>query len=182
MKILKLGFFFFIFLLFLVPETAANTDVATAEPISPRIITVAETARTYYNIPLTEDEQDAISNICKYYNIDPLLIYQIMSVESGFDKNAISKSDDVGIMQINQRYFDYYVSMNTELYEIYNVTPTDRYNLLVNVITGCNAIKYWEKHSKTATIENILSCYNQGFNPTSTAYATKVLSTKVLKK
>lgn len=53
-------------------------------------------------IPLSKDLQVFTYNIAKDYNIPVGLIYAIMDVESDFDANAISETDDYGICQINK--------------------------------------------------------------------------------
>ena len=41
-----------------------------------------------------------VSKYSKEYNVDPLLIYAVIKVESNFDKNVVSNSNAKGVMQL----------------------------------------------------------------------------------
>lgn len=57
--------------------------------------------QTYYDISLSIDLQEYTFIQCIKYDVDPVLALAIMKTESGFNTNAVSKTDDYGIMQIN---------------------------------------------------------------------------------
>lgn len=135
--------------------------------------------KKYYEVPFTEQEQDTINEICAYYNLAPALIYKIIKVESNFNKEALSVTNDIGVMQINKKYFKSYVNEDTTLYKRYKLDSANQTDVYVNVITGCNALVYWKKHCVEQTPIHILSHYNQGFNIKSYKYAEKVLTTEL---
>lgn len=56
---------------------------------------------TYYRIPLSEDMQDEITRIANRNGLDQLTILALIEVESNFDPDNISETDDYGLMQIN---------------------------------------------------------------------------------
>lgn len=57
--------------------------------------------QTYYNINLSQDLQEYTFIQCIKYDVDPLLALAVMKTESGFNANAVSETNDYGIMQIN---------------------------------------------------------------------------------
>lgn len=57
--------------------------------------------QTYYNINLSQDLQEYTFIQCIKYDVDPVLALAIMKTESGFNANAVSETNDYGIMQIN---------------------------------------------------------------------------------
>lgn len=57
--------------------------------------------QTYYNINLSQDLQEYTFIQCIKYDVDPVLALAIMKTESGFNTDAVSETNDYGIMQIN---------------------------------------------------------------------------------
>lgn len=55
----------------------------------------------YYNINLSQDLQEYTFIQCIKYDVDPVLALAVMKTESGFNANAVSETNDYGIMQIN---------------------------------------------------------------------------------
>lgn len=51
--------------------------------------------------------ESIISSCAEEYNIDENLIYAVIKCESGFDKNAVSKADAKGLMQITEETFEW---------------------------------------------------------------------------
>lgn len=58
---------------------------------------------TYYeNIPLDRDLQIHIHKLSEKYNIPETLVYSIISIESNFNPNATSPTQDYGLLQLNK--------------------------------------------------------------------------------
>lgn len=57
---------------------------------------------TYYSIPLSDELQEYTQTLCRIYEVDYKLALAVMSVESDFRPNLISRTNDYGIMQINK--------------------------------------------------------------------------------
>lgn len=57
--------------------------------------------QTYYNINLSQDLQEYTFIQCIKYDVDPVLVLAVMKTESGFNADAVSETNDYGIMQIN---------------------------------------------------------------------------------
>lgn len=56
---------------------------------------------TYYRIPLSEDMQDEIMGIANRNGIDQLTVLALIDVESNYNPDSVSETDDYGLMQIN---------------------------------------------------------------------------------
>ncbi len=72
-------------------------DVETPEP----------PGRTYFDVPLEEELQDYIFDICEEYGVDPELIVSMIFHESNFDSAVIGENDSgysYGLMQIMPRW------------------------------------------------------------------------------
>ena len=54
-----------------------------------------------WDIPLSDDLQQYIHNLCEKYDISYAMVIAMIDVESGFDSQAVSNTDDYGLMQIN---------------------------------------------------------------------------------
>lgn len=73
--------------------TAAPTKAPDPEPKSEVRI---------YNIPLDEELQEYTFYLCKENNLDYEMVLAMMDQESDYREKVISKTNDYGIMQINQ--------------------------------------------------------------------------------
>lgn len=58
-------------------------------------------AISYYNVPLSQSLQRFITEACADEDVPVALILAMIDYESGFDPEAISATDDYGLMQIN---------------------------------------------------------------------------------
>lgn len=58
--------------------------------------------QTYYDIPLSIELQEYTFIQCIKYDVDPVLALAVMKTESGFNADAVSETNDYGIMQINE--------------------------------------------------------------------------------
>jgi soluble lytic murein transglycosylase-like protein len=73
--------------------TAAPTKAPDPEP---------ESEVRIYNIPLDEELQEYTFYLCKENNLDYEMVLAMMDQESDYREKVISKTNDYGIMQINQ--------------------------------------------------------------------------------
>lgn len=81
------------------PEAIAMTPAPTA---TPEPTPEPATPRVYENLPLDAELQEFTFWKCEGLGLDYEMVLAIMQKESGFDPQAISATDDYGIMQINQ--------------------------------------------------------------------------------
>lgn len=58
--------------------------------------------KRYYDIPLTDEKQDYVFDMCEKYGVSCELVFAIMGAESIYSEVQISKDGDYGIMQINR--------------------------------------------------------------------------------
>lgn len=54
-----------------------------------------------WDIPLSDDLQQYIHNLCEKYDISYAMVIAMIDVESGFNSKAVSSTNDYGLMQIN---------------------------------------------------------------------------------
>ena len=80
------------------PEAAYSNTVIT-EPVKPEY--------PLYDIPLSDDLQRFTYERCLEWDVDPIMVYAIMAVESDYRSDLISDTGDYGIMQINADNLDY---------------------------------------------------------------------------
>ena len=120
-----------------------------------------------YNLPLTEEQQIFVQRVAGYYNIDPAIVYGIMSTESGFDNYAES-GDCKGIMQIDQRYAQQWYTNSKFLIKQYNITDVSNlFDFKLNVILGCEAYSEWNQiivDKEMDPLIDTLGAYNNGYN------------------
>ena len=137
------------------PET--KTDVSTATVMQPNITSpsldpIPEPPVQYYDVPLSEDLQDYIRTLCDENDVPMSLIIAMISVESSFRPNVVSRTSDYGLMQINKINHEW-------LSEEYSITDfLDPYQ---NVFCG---ITIFAEHLKKTDggIELALMRYNCG--------------------
>lgn len=127
----------------------ADEDVDYIVPALP--CEKSETTHLYLDIPLDQDLQDYVWMIAGEYALDPYLIFAVMYVESKFDPNVISTTDDYGLMQIN-------ICNHAWLSAKYGITNfLDPYQ---NILAGADILS--EKIHKTNDFRTGLMSYNLG--------------------
>lgn len=121
----------------------------------------------YYNIPLTNSEQDVVRSITTKFGVEYELVLAIMSVETKFDISAIGDNgESLGAMQIQPRWWGKYVDKH----------KADLMTLEGNVTVGCEILL--ELYSKSSDIKRTLNAYNTGDFDSFNGYSEKVLNTK----
>lgn len=129
---------------------------------------LAETAEVFlYDIPLSDSLQRYIYEICADKDVPVTLALAMIEHESGFNPEAVSSTDDYGLMQINS------VNHNW-LEEKYRTA--DMLNPYQNVFCGISIIgEYIEKYKDYG---KALMAYNMGDYGAQKAWENGVTSTK----
>ena len=181
--------FIAIFILFAVNKPTERDELPTSSTVSdttsgPEVPLTKFV--TYYQLDLpedfpysSEDFQDLVRSIADEYQIPEDLLYGIMYTESRFTPTAVSKTNDVGICQINLRYWHDFAG-ETRAY----------FDIETNVRACCNALIKW-RNALTDTVENftelsseeqermILNVYSGGWKAkNNNAYANLVYKNK----
>lgn len=136
------------------PSTEPEEPKEPEEPTQPQ---PQETARIYENLPLSPELQEFTYNRCQEKGIDYEMVLAIMQKESNYDPQAVSATNDYGIMQINQCNHEW-------LREELNITDfLDAKESITagTEILGRLAAKY-SRDSEAADPHQILMAYNMG--------------------
>ena len=128
------------------------------------------TINTYYDVPLEADFQDFIIEECNRRNVDPELVLAIMSVESDFQSDVISGTDDYGIMQIN-------IANHSELKEKLGIT-----NFLNPYESATAGIYLLNQYQWCESEEQMLMCYNMGITGAKEAWSNGIYETQYVQK
>ena len=121
----------------------------------------------YYDIPLSKKLQTHIHELCSDEEIPMSLVIAMIEQESNFNQDLVSKTNDYGLMQINQINFetieqDYHCNDMTDPYQ--------------NVYAGIKIIsKYYYKYNKD--YHKALMAYNMGEYGMKKALENGILST-----
>lgn len=136
---------------------------------------------TYYDIPLSNQEQDEIRSISEFYNVDFYLVLQMMKVESGYDRYADS-GVCAGILQVHKHYAPYYTEWGDKYDEIF-INGYNAYNIVHNTIVALRSFTEWIEVTESRGyygIQYALECMNRGYaffdNPSNLRYSEIVLS------
>lgn len=119
---------------------------------------------TYYPIEnLTIEEQEYIYDIATNNNFSFELILALLKVESNFQKDIISITDDWGISQIHRPYAPYYATLaNLDEYDLLDF----RDNIILSVTNLITCRNYWLNQypdiSDEVLVYYILGSYNCG--------------------
>lgn len=143
-------------------KTPEPTAVIKTEQIAPEIHIKTdnkeETPRTYQGVdfvplpvPMTEQDQAVVFDICQEYGVAFPLVMAIIEHESQFDRTARSQTGDSGYMQINDCNAD----------ELAKVGFWDLYDLEQNVGAGAYILQeLFAKYGGDTTF--VLMAYNAG--------------------
>lgn len=93
-------------------EQAVSSEITKEKtestPVSSSQASKTEHAgREYYDVPLSNDLQDYLFAECASKKVPVDLVLALIDVESDFNPNLISKTDDYGLMQINSCHKDF---------------------------------------------------------------------------
>lgn len=121
-------------------------------------------------VPLDSDVQEFIYYLSKGYNMDFTFVMAIIQQESGYQLDAVSNTDDYGLMQINKVNHGYITD------EIGVTNYLDPYE---NVRAGMFILrKLFEKYE---TPEKVLMAYNLGESGAKALWDKGVFETNYLK-
>lgn len=117
----------------------------------PRTWEVNDKEFTPMDVPLDADLQEFIFYLSAAYEIDPTLVMAVIKTESNFDPNAVGRTNDYGLMQINRINHQW---LHDELGVTNFLDPYD------NVKSGMFILrKLFEKYEDPA---KVLMAYNMG--------------------
>lgn len=102
------------------------------------------------DVPMAEEDQKAIYDICNDYKIAFTLVMAMIEHESGFDAAARSNTGDSGLMQINDCNSARLAEMGFK----------DLFDIRENVEAGVYMLR--ELFNKYGEVEAVLMCYNMG--------------------
>lgn len=157
------------------PPQETITVTKTVEVPAYKSNVLVDTADVFlFDVPLSDSLQRYIYEICADENVPVTLVMAMIEHESGFDPEAVSPTDDYGLMQIN--------AVNHEwLKEEYRCA--DMMNPYQNVFCGISIISsYIDKYGE---LDKALMAYNMGNygaqkawknGATSIAYSEEILS------
>ena len=157
------------------PPQETITVTKTVEVPAYKSNVLVDTADVFlFDVPLSDSLQRYIYEICADENVPVTLVMAMIEHESGFDPEAVSPTDDYGLMQIN--------AVNHEwLKEEYRCA--DMMNPYQNVFCGISIISsYIDKYGE---LDKSLMAYNMGNygaqkawknGVTSIAYSEEILS------
>lgn len=157
------------------PPQDTITVTKTVEVPAYKSNVLVDTADVFlFDVPLSDSLQRYIYEICADENVPVTLVMAMIEHESGFDPEAVSPTDDYGLMQIN--------AVNHEwLKEEYRCA--DMMNPYQNVFCGISIISsYIDKYGE---LDKALMAYNMGNygaqkawknGVTSIAYSEEILS------
>lgn len=138
-------------------EQPTKTVVETIEP---------EETTVYFDCPLSEELQDYIFKLCEEEDIPPSLVIAVIDHESEFQPEAISYTQDYGLMQINECNHEW-------LSEAYGVT--DFLDPQQNILCGVKILA--SLYRKYDNPHDIAMAYNMGESGAETARENGVTST-----
>lgn len=134
------------------PETEPETEAEPETEMEPET-EQEESGMKYFDVPLSDRLQEHIWKTAEEFGIDPLLVYAIIEEESLFRADAVSKSNDFGLCQINAINNDW-------LYEHYGLT--NMLDPFQNVIAGCAILKWTKGFTETDELDELLLFYGCG--------------------
>lgn len=102
-----------------------------------------------FNIFYPQNYQEIIKNCAKKYDLSKALIASVINVESGYDKNAVSKAGAVGLMQVLPTTANWLKNEKIDLFD-----PE------TNIDVGCEYLKML--YDKFENLTCALCAYNAG--------------------
>lgn len=155
------------------PQNNVSSIHIVQTPVCVEPMESEEPKTKYYDVPLSEDLQDYIFELCETHNIDPALVIAMIKRESGYKASAVGdKGNSLGLMQIQPRWHKERMG---------RLNCPDLLDPYQNVTVGIDILT--ELFAKGKSIEWVLMAYNGGNAYANrntkagvvSAYASKVL-------
>ena len=116
----------------------------------------------FYDIPLTYEQQKFVADISEEFGLSFELIISMMKIESNYQTDLISETNDFGIMQLNSKNHEFFAKLSgLETYDV-----MDFYD---NVTMAINYLAYLRDNLIKQGITNqedliiyLLNSYNMG--------------------
>lgn len=61
----------------------------------------------YYSIPLSNEDQDYLRSLCQKYNVSFRVMLGLIQIESYYNPNSLSSTNDYGICQVNKCHHEW---------------------------------------------------------------------------
>ncbi|MBE5734989.1 MAG: lytic transglycosylase domain-containing protein [Clostridiales bacterium] len=121
------------------------------------VISIFCLAHAYLDICYPLDYQEIVIKYSRENNLDPILIFSTINVESAFNPSAHSSADAIGIMQLQLNTAnDMAKKCGDDMLSNY----TDLENVELNIKYGCMYIRYLIDYYNN--IDNAIVAYNAG--------------------
>lgn len=128
----------------------------------------AQQKTIYYDIPLDKELQSYITKKAAEYNVPVKIVYALIQCESGFNPNAISKTNDYGLMQINKINHS---RLATKL------KIKDFLDAKQNALAGIYMLSESLNATKSGDIQQAIMIYGLGFGGASNLFNQGIYST-----
>lgn len=107
---------------------------------------------------------DAVFSASEKYDVDPLLILAVIEVESKFNPKAVGGVGEIGLMQLNPRFF-----------------PNASFDIRKNILQGTRYLSLVRDQCPNKSGLTWINCYNIGTgralnHPTKFAYYKKIMT------
>lgn len=132
---------------------------------------VFKSGYTYYDIDFDYELQEYVQDICNEYGIDHKLVLALIGCESSYQIDAISKTNDYGLMQINKCNFKHIKEQFGEL---------DFLSAKDNILAGVYMLSLVKDYAKNNN--ELLMCYNLGVNGAKAKWAKGIYSNTYTEK
>ncbi len=132
---------------------------------------VFKSGYTYYDIDFDYELQEYVQDICNEYGIDHKLVLALIGCESSYQIDAVSKTNDYGLMQINKCNFKHIKEQFGEL---------DFLSAKDNILAGVYMLSLIKDYAKNNN--ELLMCYNLGVNGAKAKWAKGVYSNTYTEK
>jgi len=121
------------------------------------VVFLIDNTTTVLKLVYPMKHKEFVFRYSKDYNIDPLLVFSIIKAESGFDKDAVSYRNAMGLMQITEETAVWGAS---EI-GIENFSVRDLFDPEINIKIGCWYLNRLMKEFDN-DLDLIIAAYNGG--------------------
>lgn len=140
-------------------DTLPNVDKSTED------IDTTEENDEFEYVPMSPEIRSFVREMCKFYDFDEEMIYQMIYVESRFHVDAGQDHACKGLMQVSEKYANEYAKQNNDLYEI--PEDYDIYDPKTNITLGMRFLDYFRNYCEKRGLDgkvDALNLYNRGWS------------------